>query len=169
MASNRIPKTFFSREVSMCLLTMEKTNAVIHPPIIPGSNLWIFSLPCFHRKQDVASAVGRKNSRLYSFACSWGMFRTRVSHSINRLPPPAPSPAKIPKTVAIPNATGKDANINIESLPIELSFPGFCEAILWVSFCQINLPVCRRLRFLINKVICRQGRIAYAMIRTKTI
>ena len=53
----------------------------------------------------------------FTRASGWAIPKTRVSHKINKLPPPTPMPAKNPSTVETDSTTGKDSNIGTAHLP----------------------------------------------------
>lgn len=118
--SNRsTPKSFFDDSISKFLLNSEKIAALIHPVIIAGRTVFIFSWPCRQRKNDATIALGIKNSKLIDLAMPWGSPTTSESQSIRRLPPPTPRPERKPSTQPTVSITGNVFSIDIEPRPKE--------------------------------------------------
>ena len=124
-----MPNSFFRSEVSSSALNREKTAADTHPDRIAGSTVFQSRVPCRHRKQQVISAAGTKNSRLIVRDVSGGTFSAMVSHRIKRLPPPIPIPDRKPSAVPIINVMGSEFNTDTGYLPIKSVFPIPGEAI----------------------------------------
>jgi len=103
--------------VSKYRLIVLNNAAEITPTAIAGKIFLRSSMPCLYRKQQPISAVGIKNSKFMLRATAYSVCSTTVSHSISKLPPPTPSPAKKPNTVPAATATGKLFNIYNGYLP----------------------------------------------------
>ena len=121
MSSN--PKSFFKESSGSIPEVMDPEIAPMQPKAAAGRICLIQSVPCFHRKQQETTAEGRKNSRLINRAVAWSVPMTKVSHRSSRLPPPAPSPDRNPKTVATAITIRMLPAINSGCLPTVQEFP----------------------------------------------
>ena len=132
------PNSFFSSSISKRRDNHEPTAAATQPERIAGKIFFTSSAPCFHRNKHATSADGRKNNRFISLACPCSIPSTSVSHSISKLPPPTPIPARKPNTVLTVNTTGNDSSINIAPHPKGSVYLKLCEAI-WLVFSVLGI------------------------------
>ena len=140
------PNNFFRTSSWISLLMKLPINTLMQPARIPGHIALISMMPCFHRKIVAARALGRKNSKLIILAIWYSVPATAVNHSSNKLPPPTPRPAKMPRIVLM--STGnKISTINIAARPIESTDPILCADRGLGSFLpktQPRFPQCHR-------------------------
>ena len=116
----------------------------MQPATMAGRTAFNFRDPCLIRKKHAVRAAGRKNIKLMIRAWSWGVFSTKVSQRISKLPPPTPRPARKPRTAPTARDIGTEFNIGIGSLPIRSGFQDPGEAISPGSFFRRFQQECRR-------------------------
>lgn len=147
VAISRTPKISLILSVSNCWESHDPIAAATQPEMIAGYIFLKCKDPCFQRNRQATKADGMKNRRFKNRACVCSIPTSNVSHSINKLPPPTPIPARKPNKVLITSITGIDSNINSACLPIKSEYRESCEATVWESFCQSSLRQRRQWRF----------------------
>ena len=101
VAISRTPKISLILSVSNCWESHDPIAAATQPEMIAGYILLKCKDPCFQRNRQATKADGMKNRRFKNRACVCSIPTSNVSHSINKLPPPTPMPARKPNKVLI--------------------------------------------------------------------